>query len=66
MGPPGFAAYARLRFLTDPTYEGQSENDVDPHRAAIGADFVLIERLVADRRRDAVVTDPADDQPAYR
>jgi hypothetical protein len=52
--------------LTDPTYEGQSENDVDPHRAAIGADFVLIERLVADRRRDAVVTDPADDQPAYR
>ena len=28
-GPPGFPAYARLRFLPDPAYEGQSENDVD-------------------------------------
>ncbi len=27
-GPPGFPAYARLRFLPDPAYEGQSENDV--------------------------------------
>jgi hypothetical protein len=27
-GPAGFPAYARLRFLPDPTYEGQSENDV--------------------------------------
>jgi hypothetical protein len=28
-GPPGFPAYARLRFLPDPAHEGQSENDVD-------------------------------------
>ena len=28
-GPPGFAAYARLRLLPDPAYEGQSENDND-------------------------------------
>jgi hypothetical protein len=28
-GPAGFPAYARLRFLPDPVYEGQSENDVD-------------------------------------
>lgn len=28
-GPPGFPAYARLRFLPDPAYEGQSENHVD-------------------------------------
>ncbi len=28
LGPSGFAAYARLRFLPDPAYEGQSENDV--------------------------------------
>ena len=27
-GPVGFPAYARLRFLPDPAYEGQSENDV--------------------------------------
>jgi hypothetical protein len=28
-GPEGFPAYARLRFLPDPAYEGQSEDDVD-------------------------------------
>lgn len=27
LGPPGFPAYARLRFMPDPAYEGQSEND---------------------------------------
>ncbi|WP_240646028.1 hypothetical protein [Georgenia sp. SYP-B2076] len=29
-GPRGFPAYARLRFLPDPTHPGQSENDVHP------------------------------------
>jgi hypothetical protein len=29
MGPAGFAAYARLRFIPDPRHPGQSENDVD-------------------------------------
>ncbi len=29
-GPPGFPAYARLRFLPDPAHVGQSENDVEP------------------------------------
>jgi hypothetical protein len=28
-GPVGFPVYARLRFLPDPAYEGQGENDVD-------------------------------------
>ncbi len=28
-GPSGFTAYARLRFLPDPAYDGQGENDVD-------------------------------------
>lgn len=28
-GPSRFKAYARLRFLPDPAYEGQSENDVE-------------------------------------
>lgn len=27
LGPPGFPAYARMRFIPDPAYEGQSEND---------------------------------------
>lgn len=28
-GPAGFPAYARLRFLPDPAFEGQGENDVE-------------------------------------
>jgi hypothetical protein len=32
-GPSGFSAYARLRFLPDPAYQGQSENDI-----SLGAD----------------------------
>jgi hypothetical protein len=28
-GPAGFSAHARLQFLPDPAYEGQSENDVE-------------------------------------
>ncbi len=27
LGPPGFPAYARLQFIADPSYEGQTEND---------------------------------------
>lgn len=37
-GPSGYAAYARLLFLPDPAYEGQSENDVDLPDDAPGAD----------------------------
>lgn len=29
-GPLGFEAYARLRFIPDPAYEGQLESDFDP------------------------------------
>lgn len=28
-GPSGFAAYARLRYLPDPPYQGQRENEAD-------------------------------------
>ncbi|WP_300343673.1 hypothetical protein [Nesterenkonia sp.] len=28
LGPPGFSAYARLRYIPDPDYPGQSENSV--------------------------------------
>lgn len=27
LGPPGFPAYARLRYIPDPAYEGQSESE---------------------------------------
>jgi hypothetical protein len=33
-GPPGFPAYARLRFFPDPAFVGQSQNDVDCDRGA--------------------------------
>lgn len=29
IGPPGYPAYGRLRFIHDPVFEGQSEMDVD-------------------------------------
>lgn len=40
--------------------------DIDPHWAGVGATVPSIERLVADRRLDAVVADPHGEQPAYR
>jgi hypothetical protein len=48
-GPAGFTAYARLRFLPDPAYEGQSENDVDvddavPESEKLGAALQVLSR----------------------
>jgi hypothetical protein len=40
--------------------------DIDPHWAGIGAAAPVIDRLVADRRLDAVAADPGSEQPAYR
>ena len=40
--------------------------DVDPHWAGVGATVATIERLLSDRRLDAVATDPDSEQPAYR
>ena len=40
--------------------------DIDPHWAGLGATVPVIERLVADRRLDAVAADPDSEQPAYR
>jgi hypothetical protein len=36
LGPAGFDAYVRLRFLPDPAYPGQSENDVVGHDSRAG------------------------------
>lgn len=41
-------------------------NDVDPHRAGIGASAAAVADLVADTRLDVVPADPDEDQPAYR
>src|SRR5436190_17190702 len=49
-GPAGFAAYARLRFLPDPAYEGQGENDAyvdDENPPATEVLRVLLDRLAA-------------------
>lgn len=35
-GPAGFEAYARLRFIPDPTHPGQSENDVERPEEHVG------------------------------
>jgi hypothetical protein len=40
--------------------------DIDPHWAGVGATVPASERLVADRRLDAVAADPDGRQPAYR
>lgn len=42
-GPSGFAAYGRLRYLPDPAYAGQSENDVEVDEA--GREDQLLETL---------------------
>lgn len=41
LGPPGFPAYARLRFIPDPAYEGQSENDAVRRGGALSDDDQL-------------------------
>jgi hypothetical protein len=48
-GPSGFPAYARLRFLPDPTYEGQRELDADRDSASCATDQwqALFELLAA-------------------
>lgn len=45
LGPAGFPAHARLRFLPDPTHPGQRENDA-PERAETVSDDELIRRAV--------------------
>lgn len=39
-GPAGFEAYARLRFMPDPTYQGQRSGDVDAGGPIDEADLV--------------------------
>jgi hypothetical protein len=41
-------------------------NDVDPHWAGIGADKLVIDRLVSDSRLDVVPANPDAEQPSYR
>jgi hypothetical protein len=50
LGPAGFAAYARLRFLPDPAYQGQRENDAEipddemPEAEALGVALEVLRR----------------------
>lgn len=41
MGPPGFPAYARLRFLPDPAFEGQNESAANYPEDALPEDEQL-------------------------
>ena len=52
-GPAGFPAYARLRFLPDPVYEGQAEHavDIDVDAPAESAQLrVVLETLTSHTR----------------
>ena len=51
-GPAGFEAAARLRFLPDPAFQGQSENDVQPDddRSDVERIQLLLELLGAKSR----------------
>jgi hypothetical protein len=50
-GPTGFPACARLRFLPDPAYEGQSENDVDSDIPYAGDQWPALVELLASHTR---------------
>lgn len=55
-GPAGFAAYARVRFIPDPTREDQQESEADPHASPDEVDqWRALLKLLA-----AVTEDPDD------
>ena len=68
----GFGACRSSPWVARPRSCGPSDHawcvaaDVDPHWAGVGATVATIERLLSDRRLDAVATDPDSEQPAYR
>lgn len=49
-GPSGFTAYARLRFLSDPTHEGQVEADADVANGEVEQLRTLFDVLAAHTR----------------
>ena len=55
-GPPGFAAYARVRFIPDPISEDQQESEADPHASPDEVDqWRALLKLIA-----AATEDPDD------
>ncbi len=65
-GRPEFSRGGTPAFVWPSDHTWCVAADIDPHWAGIGATAPTIERLVADRRLDAVVADPYSEQPAYR
>ena len=65
-GRPEFSRGGTPAFVWPSDHTWCVAADVDPHWAGIGATVPTIERLVADRRLDAVAADPDREQPAYR
>lgn len=62
LGPAGFAAYARLRFIPDPAYAGQAENaaEVDDEHPSDLAQLVAVLEVLATH-----TTTPDDWHVAY-
>lgn len=65
-GRPEFSKGGTPAFVWPSDHTWCVAADIDPHWAGIGATAPTIERLVADRRLDAVVANPDSEQPAYR
>ena len=65
-GRPEFSRGGTPAFVWPSDHTWCVAADVDRHWAGIGATVPTIERLVADRRLDAVAADPDSEQPAYR
>ncbi len=65
-GLPEFSAGGTPAFVWPSDHAWCVAADVDPHWAGVGATMPTIERLLADRRLDAVAADPDSEPPAYR
>ena len=65
-GRPEFSLGGTPAFVWPSDHTWCVAADIDPHWAGIGATAPTIERLIADRRLDAVGADPDSKQPAYR
>ncbi|MDZ7933063.1 MAG: hypothetical protein U5N21_24775 [Rhodococcus sp. (in: high G+C Gram-positive bacteria)] len=65
LDPPGPEGLPIPSFLWPADRAWCIANDVDPHFATIGAGSAAIQDVLADRRVDTVIDDPASPQPWY-
>jgi hypothetical protein len=64
-GRPEFFGGGTPAFVWPSDHAWCVAGDIDPHWAGVGASAPSINRMIGDRRLDAVAADPAGQQPAY-